>query len=58
MKDTVEMDVSDMFDGTSIEEAGLRVYNEVLETASGKLTKCEILRENNAFAIHRIGISI
>jgi altronate dehydratase large subunit len=58
MKDTVEMDVSDIFDGTSIEEAGLRVYNEVLETASGKLTKCEILRENNAFAIHRIGISI
>jgi altronate dehydratase len=30
----------------------------VLDTASGKLTKCEILRENNAFAIHRIGISI
>ncbi len=58
MKDTVEMDVSDIFDGTSIEDAGIRVYNEVLETASGKLTKCEILRENNAFAIHRIGISI
>lgn len=58
MKDTVEVDVSDIFEGTPIEEAGLRLYNEVLETASGKMTKCEILRENNAMAIHRIGISI
>ncbi len=58
MRDTVELDVSDIFQGMSIEEAGMRVYNEVIETASGKLTKCEILRENNAFAIHRIGISI
>jgi len=58
MKDTVEVDVSDIFDGTSIEEAGIRLYNELLDTASGKKTKCEILRENNAMAIHRIGISI
>jgi altronate dehydratase large subunit len=54
----MEVDVSDIFDGTSIEEAGLRLYNELLDTASGRLTKCEILKENNAFAIHRIGISI
>lgn len=58
MKDTVEVDVSDIFEGTTIEEAGMRLYNEVLETASGKMTKCEILKENNAMAIHRIGISI
>jgi altronate dehydratase large subunit len=58
MHDTVELDVSDIFEGTCIEHAGMRVYNEVLDTASGKLTKCEILKENNAFAIHRIGISI
>lgn len=58
MKDTMEVDVSDIFQGTSIEEAGIRLYNELLETASGKLTKCEVLKENNAFAIHRIGISI
>jgi altronate dehydratase large subunit len=58
MSDTVELDVSDIFDGTSIEEAGERIYNELLDTASGKLTKCEILRENNGFAIHRVGISI
>jgi altronate dehydratase large subunit len=58
MKDTVEVDVSDIFDGTPIEEAGIRLYNEVIDTASGKLTKCEILKEHNAMAIHRIGISI
>jgi altronate dehydratase large subunit len=58
MKDTMEVDVSDIFEGTSIEEAGLRLYDEILETASGKMTKCEILKENNAFAIHRVGISI
>ena len=58
MKDTMEVDVSDIFHGTSIEEAGMRLYNELLQTASGMLTKCEILKENNAFAIHRIGISI
>jgi altronate dehydratase large subunit len=58
MKDTMELDVSDMFEGTTIPEAGMRLYNEVLDAASGKLTKCEVLKENNAFAIHRIGISI
>lgn len=58
MKDTLEVNVSDIFDGTPIEEAGERIYNEVLDCASGKLTTCEILKENNAFAIHRIGISV
>ncbi|MBV9083037.1 MAG: UxaA family hydrolase [Acidobacteriaceae bacterium] len=58
MKDTVEVDVSDIFDGTPIQDAGMRLYKEVIETVSGKLTKCEILKENNAMAIHRIGISI
>lgn len=58
MKDTMEVDVSDIFEGTAIEEAGLRLYNEVLDTVSGKLTKCEILKEHNAFAIHRIGVSV
>jgi len=58
MQDTVELDVSDIFEGTPIEDAGLRLYNELLDTASGMMTKCEILKENNAMAIHRIGISI
>jgi altronate dehydratase large subunit len=58
MRDTVELDVSKIFEGTSVEEAGERIYNEVLKTASGKVTRCEILTENNAFAIHRVGVSL
>ncbi len=58
MRDTMELDVSDIFTGTTVEEAGERIYREVLETASGKLTKCEILKEMAGFAIHRVGPSI
>jgi len=57
MIDTTELDVSDMFEGTSVKQAGRRLYREILETASGKMTKAEILKEYNAFAIHRIGVS-
>ena len=59
MKPTMEADLSDIFsEGTSIEEAGERIYNELLDTASGKMTKAEILKEYNAFAINRIGPSV
>lgn len=58
MEDTTEVDVSDMFEGTSVAEAGRRLYEEVLDTSSGKMTKAEILKEYNAFAIHRIGPSV
>ncbi|MBZ4688645.1 MAG: hypothetical protein JG764_2278, partial [Clostridiales bacterium] len=34
------------------------IYNEVIEVLSGKLTKCEILKERTGFAIHRVGLSI
>jgi altronate dehydratase large subunit len=58
MADTTEVSVADIFEGTSIAEAGERIYEEVLATASGKMTKAEICKEYNAFAIHRIGPSI
>jgi len=57
MEPTMEINVSDIFEGTSIAAAGKRIYDIVLDTASGTLTKCEILKENNAFAIHRVGPS-
>ena len=57
MEPTMEINVSDIFEGTSIAAAGERIYDTLLDTASGTLTKCEILKENNAFAIHRIGPS-
>ena len=56
--DTTDVDVTDIFEGAPIEVAGRRVYDEVLDVASGKMTKAEILHEDNAFAINRIGPSV
>ena len=58
MKDTMEVDVSDMFDGTSLDEAGERLFDEVLDICDGKMTKAEAFREFNAFAINRCGPSV
>lgn len=59
MKDTVDLDVSDVLEGDlTIEEAGEIILKEVIEVASGKITKSEFLLEHNTgFAIHRIGMS-
>jgi altronate dehydratase large subunit len=59
MSDTVDLDLSGILAGEmTLEEAGDKIYNEVVEVLSGKLTKCEILKENTGFAIHRVGLSI
>jgi altronate dehydratase large subunit len=58
MQDTMEVDVSDMFDGTPLEVAGQRLLDEVLAICDGKMTKAEALREFNAFAINRCGPSV
>ena len=59
MRDTVDVDVSGVFfDEITLEEAGDIVFEEVLRVANGYLTKSEALRDNNSFAIHRIGPSI
>ncbi|HEX3049564.1 MAG TPA: hypothetical protein VHP83_02835, partial [Aggregatilineaceae bacterium] len=59
MQDTVELDVSGILRGEiSIEEAGKMVFDEVVAVANGRLTKSEVLKDDNSFAIHRIGVSI
>lgn len=59
MQDTMELDLSGIFrDELTIQDAGQLIYNEVLETCNGKLTKAEILKEQTGFAIHRVGVSI
>lgn len=60
MRDTVDLDVSDILEeDLTIEEAGEMILKEVVEVASGKVTKSEFLLENNTgFAIHRVGMSI
>lgn len=58
MQDTMEVDVSDMFEGTSLDTAGERLLDEVLDLCDGKMSKAEAFREFNAFAINRCGPSV
>jgi len=59
MNDTVDLDLSGILAGTmSLEEAGDVIYNEVVATLNGKMTKADILLERTGFAIHRVGLSI
>jgi altronate dehydratase large subunit len=59
MQDTVELDVSGVLRGEmTIEQAGKIVFDEVLAVANGRLTKSEVLKDDNSFAIHRVGVSI
>jgi altronate dehydratase large subunit len=58
MHETMEVDVSDMFEGTTLDEAGERLFNEVMEICDGKMTKAEAMREFNGFAINRCGPSV
>ena len=56
--DTTDVDVSDIFDGLPIQDAGRRLYDEVIDVASGKMTSAEILRVDDGFAVNRCGPSV
>jgi altronate dehydratase large subunit len=59
MQDTVELDVSGVLRGEiTLEQAGQIVFDEVIAVANGRLTRSEVFKDDNSFAIHRIGISI
>jgi altronate dehydratase large subunit len=59
MRDTVDVDVSGVFfDEITLDEAGQIVFDEVMRVSNGYLTKSEALKDNNSFAIHRVGPSI
>ncbi|MFZ5831679.1 MAG: UxaA family hydrolase [Planctomycetota bacterium] len=58
MADTMEVCVADMFTGTSLDEGGERLLNEILDLCDGKMSKAEALKEFNAFAITRCGPSV
>lgn len=59
MKDTMDLDLSGILAGEiTLEQAGDLIYNELVEVLSGKLTKCEILKERSGFGISRAGLSI
>jgi len=55
MKENIDVDISPFFFGKiSLSEAGMMVFDSVIKTAGGKLTKSEILGHRE-FGIHRIG---
>ncbi len=58
MEETMEVDVSDIFEDTSLDAAGERLLHEVLDLCDGKMTKAEAFREWNGFAITRCGPSV
>jgi altronate dehydratase large subunit len=58
MADNIDMDTSTVLQGKeSLEEAGYRIYEEIIHVANNKLTKAEILGHSE-FSISRIGISL
>jgi altronate dehydratase large subunit len=59
MDDTVDLEISGVLrDEMTLEEAGKIIFEEVLAVANGRITKSETLKDDNSFAIHRIGPSI
>jgi altronate dehydratase large subunit len=55
MNDNIDMNAGTIIDGTeTIEQVGDRIFEEIIEVCSGKLTKSEILKQND-FGIWRIG---
>lgn len=59
MGDTVDLDVSGVLRGEiSLQDAGKVIFDEVVAVSNGRITKSEALKDDNSFAIHRIGPSI
>ncbi|WP_146811995.1 UxaA family hydrolase [Aneurinibacillus danicus] len=55
MGDNMDLNAGTVIDGTeSIHEVGQRIFDEIASVCSGKLTKSEILKQND-FGIWRIG---
>jgi len=55
MDDNIDLNAGTIIDGTeTIESVGNRIFEEIIEVCSGKLTKAEILKQHD-FGIWRIG---
>ncbi len=58
MAENIDINAGDILDGKeSIESIGERIFNEIIEVASGKLTKAEMLGHHE-FAIHSLGLNV
>ncbi|NOU95017.1 altronate dehydratase [Paenibacillus sp. LMG 31456] len=55
MSDNMDMNAGTIIEGKeSVQDVGQRIYDEVLQVATGKMTKAEILKQYD-FGINRIG---
>ncbi|KWW17353.1 carbohydrate hydrolase [Peribacillus simplex] len=58
MNDNIDMDISSVLQGKeTLDQAGKRIFDEIVDISSGSLTKAEILGHQE-FSINRIGISL
>ena len=58
MKDNIDINAGDILEGeASMKSIGEQIFNEIIEVASGKLTKAEMLGHHE-FAIHSFGLSV
>ena len=58
MNDNMDIDAGMILEGTeTVESTGERIFQEIIEVASGKATKAEILGHHE-FAIHSLGLSV
>ena len=56
LQDHMDLDVSSIMEGVkTLPEAGKQIYQEIIEVASGKLTKAEISGYNKAMDIYMVG---
>lgn len=58
MGDNIDINAGEILDGKdSIKGVGERIFSEIIEVASGKLTRAEVLGHHE-FAIHSLGLSV
>jgi len=58
MKENIDINAGGILDGgESIQSVGERIFKEIIDVASGKLTRAEILGHNE-FAVHPIGPTV
>lgn len=58
MRDNMDINAGDILEGTeTIESIGERIFREIVEVASGKATRAEMLGHHE-FAIHSLGLSV
>jgi altronate dehydratase large subunit len=58
MGDNIDINAGEILDGEgTIQSVGERIFNEIIEVASGKLTRAEVLGHYE-FAIHSLGLSV